>query len=95
MRIDETDFTSFTLGQRIRHLEVEGYVVLPDMLDAQQIARLDTELANVPMQHKDYSEAQTYAMEPQWLSRSVAEPPPSPTTTSSARSSSDSSARIL
>ena len=73
MRIDETDFTSFTLGQRIRHLEVEGYVVLPDMLDAQQIARLDTELANVPMQHKDYSEAQTYHLEPQWRSGAVAE----------------------
>ena len=73
MNIDETDFASFTLGQRIRHLEVEGYVVLPDMLDAQQIERLHAELAEVPMQHKDYSEAQTYHLQPQWQSRAVAE----------------------
>ena len=73
MNIDETDFASFTLGQRIHHLEVEGYVVLPDMLDAQQIERLHAELAEVPMQHKDYSEAQTYHLQPQWQSRAVAE----------------------
>jgi hypothetical protein len=73
MNIDETDFASFALGQRIRHLEVEGYVVLPDMLDAQQIERLHAELAEVPMQHKDYSEAQTYHLQPQWQSRAVAE----------------------
>ncbi len=73
MNIDETDFASFTLGQRIRHLEVEGYVVLPDMLDAQQIERLHAELAEVPMQHKDYSEAQTYHLQPQWQGRAVAE----------------------
>lgn len=73
MRIDETDFASFTLGQRIRHLEVEGYVLLPDMLGPRQIDRLHAELADVPMQHKDYSEAQTYHLQPQWQSRAVAE----------------------
>ena len=73
MHIDQTDFGSFPLGQRIRHFEVEGYVVLPDVLEQQQIERIKAELADVPMQHKDYSEAQTYAMEPQWLSRSTAE----------------------
>ncbi len=73
MHIDRTDFDSFTLAQRIRHLEVEGYVALPDVLDASQIKRLKAELSDVPMQHKDYSEAQTYAMEPQWLSRAAAE----------------------
>ena len=73
MNIDETDFESFTLGQRIHHLEVEGYVVLADMLDAGQIDRLREELADAPMEHKDYSEAQTYHREPQWQSRAVAE----------------------
>ena len=72
MHVDQTDFDAFTLGQRLRHFEVEGYVVLPDVLDAAHIQRLKKELADVPMQHKDYSEAQTYAMEPQWLSRSAA-----------------------
>ncbi|HIG46496.1 MAG TPA: hypothetical protein EYQ20_08785 [candidate division Zixibacteria bacterium] len=34
MHVDDTDFSTFTPGQKIRHLEVEGYVVLPDVLDA-------------------------------------------------------------
>ena len=36
MKIDETDWASMTLGQRIRHFEVEGFVVLPGMLDARR-----------------------------------------------------------
>jgi len=71
MHIDPTDFASFTTAQRIRHLEVEGYVVLPDMIDAPTIQRLKDELADLPMNHKDYSEAQTYIHEPQWQSRAV------------------------
>ena len=50
MNIDRTDYGSFSRAQQIRHFEVEGYVVLPDMLDAGQIARLKTELADVPME---------------------------------------------
>ncbi len=72
MHIDQTDFASFTLGQRTHHLEVEGYAVLPDVLDAAQIEQLKAELADLPMQHKDYSEAQTYCMEPQWQSSATA-----------------------
>ena len=48
MHVDQTDFDAFTLGQRLRHFEVEGYVVLPDVLDAAHIQRLKKELANVP-----------------------------------------------
>ena len=73
MRIDETDFGSFTTAQRIRHLEVEGFVHLPDMLDADQIARLKAELSDVPMECKDYSDCQTYCLEAQWLSQATAE----------------------
>ena len=74
MNIDSTDFGSFTLAQRIRHFEVEGYVVLPDMLDAEHIARLKAELADAPMAPKPYSEYQTTATrQPQWISRAVAE----------------------
>ena len=31
-RIDDRDWTALTLGDRIRQLEVEGYLVLPDLL---------------------------------------------------------------
>ena len=73
MNVDETDFSSFTLGQKIRHLEVEGYVVLPDVLDAAHMERIKSEMADAPMQTKDYSDAQTYFLEPQWRSRALAE----------------------
>ncbi|MCZ6633918.1 MAG: phytanoyl-CoA dioxygenase family protein [bacterium] len=74
MNVDQTDFGSFTLGQQIRHLEAEGYVVLPDMLDADHIAKLKSELADMPMRPKPYSEyLTTGAKQPQWFSRAVAE----------------------
>ena len=73
MHIDETDFAAMSLGQRIRHLEVEGYVHLPAMLSPDQIARLKADLADIPMQTKDYSDCQTYALEAQWQSRAMVE----------------------
>lgn len=73
MNIDETDFGRFTPGQHLRHLEVEGYTVMPDVLDAAHMERIKTEMADAPMQTKDYSDAQTYCLEPQWRSRALAE----------------------
>ncbi len=73
MNIDETDFGALTLGQKIRHLEVEGYVVLPDVLDPESIERINEQMADAPMQTKDYSDAQTYFLEPQWHSQALAE----------------------
>ncbi len=73
MNVDETDFSCFTPAERIRHLEVEGFVVLPDVLDADFMVRIKREMADAPMQTKDYSAAQTYCLEPQWRSRAVAE----------------------
>ena len=31
-RIDDRDWAALTLGERIRQIEVEGYLVLPDLL---------------------------------------------------------------
>ncbi len=39
-RLDDRDWSKLTLGERIRQIEVEGYVVLPDLLTAEQIAGL-------------------------------------------------------
>ena len=68
-----TSFGAFSLGEQIRHLEVEGFLVLPDVLDAGLIAALKAATADLLMQHKDYSEAQTYHHEPQCASEAVAE----------------------
>ena len=54
-RIDDRDWSQLTLGQRIQHLEVEGYVVIPDLLDADHIARLKTQASQFETTHVDYS----------------------------------------
>lgn len=74
MNIDETDFSSMSRPEQIRHLEVEGYVVLPRILDADRIARIKRELADAQMYHTSYSQSQTRSeTQPQWLSEAVAE----------------------
>ena len=74
MNLVETDFASMTLPEQIRHLEVEGYIVLPAILDAERIVRIKRELAGAEMGHASYSESQTRAVtQPQWTSRTVAE----------------------
>ena len=54
-RIDDRDWSQLTLGQRIQQLEVEGYVVLPDLLDANHIARLKAQTSQLETTHVDYS----------------------------------------
>ncbi len=74
MHVDETDFSSMSRAEQIRHLEVEGYVAFPSLLPADSIARIKAELADVEMQHTSYSVHQTRAVtQPQWTSRAVAE----------------------
>ena len=54
-RIVETDWAGMTLGERIEHLEVEGYLVLPDLLNPDHIRRLQAETARFETFHVDYS----------------------------------------
>jgi len=74
MNIDETDFSSMNRPEQIRHLEVEGYAVFPEILTSDVIAKIKHELADVEMGHTSYSVNQTRsAVQPQWLSQAVAE----------------------
>jgi Phytanoyl-CoA dioxygenase (PhyH) len=54
-RIDDRDWSRLTLGQRIRQIEVEGYVVLPALLAPEQIAGLKSETARLETRAVDYS----------------------------------------
>jgi hypothetical protein len=65
-RLDTTDWTSLTLGQRIRHLELEGYVVLPDLLSPEQVANFKRQLAPVETIPADYSDKQRGRRGIQW-----------------------------
>jgi hypothetical protein len=74
MHLDQTDFRSMKRPEQIRHLEVEGYVVFPELLDSEIIERIKRELANAEMQGTNYSENQTRSpIQPQWLSPAVAD----------------------
>jgi ectoine hydroxylase-related dioxygenase (phytanoyl-CoA dioxygenase family) len=58
MRRDTTDYAAFTHAQRVRHLEVEGYVVFPNILPPERVAALRAEVDRLPTKGTDYSEAQ-------------------------------------
>ncbi len=74
MTLDETDFASMSRPEQIRHFEVEGYVVQPEILPPDLIATVKAEMADAEMGHTDYSESQTRSVgQPQWHSRTAAE----------------------
>ena len=74
MNLDKTDFVSMSRPEQIRHLEVEGYVVFPEILSSELIGRMKEELAEIEMGHADYSINQSRAkVQPQWASQAVAE----------------------
>lgn len=66
MHLDTTDWSCLTHGQRLRHLEVEGYVVLPDLLSSERLAALRKEVDRLPTKATDYSEAQRGCSDVQW-----------------------------
>ena len=53
--IDDRDWSSLTLGEQIHQIEVEGYLLLPDLLSPDHIARLKAETAKLETCAVDYS----------------------------------------
>jgi ectoine hydroxylase-related dioxygenase (phytanoyl-CoA dioxygenase family) len=66
MPLATTDWSRLTTAQRIGHLELEGYVVIPGLLTQDQIARIKAELARLPTRATDYSENQRGYSDVQW-----------------------------
>jgi len=56
--IDNRDWSKLTLGERIHQIEVEGYLVLPDLLSVEHIAALKAQTAAFDTFGADYSERQ-------------------------------------
>ena len=54
----DTDWSSLTTQERIRSIELEGFVVVPDLLSPEQITALHGELDSLPMTSTDYSKHQ-------------------------------------
>ena len=55
LRVDDRDWSTLSLGDRIRQLEVEGYLVLPDLLSPDQIDALKAKTAEFETTAVDYS----------------------------------------
>ena len=54
-RRPDADWSELTTGERIRYLELEGYLVLPDLLEPKQVGAIGAELAALPLTATDYS----------------------------------------
>ncbi|TXT36211.1 MAG: hypothetical protein FD138_1058 [Planctomycetota bacterium] len=62
----EIDWAQLTTAQRIKHLEIEGYVVLPDLIPTDELPRIRQELDRLPTVATDYSEHQRGHSDVQW-----------------------------
>ena len=56
--IDERDWADLTLGERIRQIEVEGFVVIPGLLSPEHIKLLKSETSRMETVGRDYSDKQ-------------------------------------
>ena len=61
-----TDWALLTTAQRIRHLELEGYVLIPDLLSQTQLDKIRAELGRLPTTPVDYSEHQRGCGDIEW-----------------------------
>jgi hypothetical protein len=78
-RIDDRDWSALTLGEQIRQIEVEGYLVLPNLLSPDHVVRLKRETATLETRPVDYSVHQQVRPNVQFIggeiSRLAAHPP--------------------
>lgn len=67
----DTDWQNLSLGDRIRHLEVEGYLLLPNLLDESQIRELKQQTATFDTFGVSYSDKQRGKKAVQWTGGAV------------------------
>ena len=72
-RVDDRDWSGLTLGERVRQIEVEGYLLVPDLLTEEQIARLKEQVATLQTGGMDYSEHQRTAGDVMFLGGEITE----------------------
>lgn len=74
IRVAQTDWSRLSAEESAAHLNVQGYTVMPGLLDVARIAQVRSELADLPMNVAPYSPEQKFAAAPpQWHSRTFAE----------------------
>ena len=78
-KLDTRDWSKLTLGERIRQIEVEGYLVIPGLIDDATIHQLKAETAQLELRAVDYSVHQKGAPDIQFrggaITSLIANPP--------------------
>ena len=69
--IDSRDWSQLDRPQQIQQLELEGYLVIPDLLDASEILRLKEATAELKTVAVDYSPHQQVAPNVQFASPTI------------------------
>ena len=65
-RLDSTNWTSLTRAEQIQSIELEGFVVLPDLLEPETVEQIRRELSHLPTRAMDYSQHQRGYSNVQW-----------------------------
>src|SRR5690349_5122270 len=65
-RQPSVDWGALSTAQRIKHLEIEGYVLIPAVLSPEQVRAVTAELDRLPTTAVDYSENQRYYPNVHW-----------------------------
>ncbi|MDF5756213.1 phytanoyl-CoA dioxygenase family protein [Spongiactinospora sp. TRM90649] len=66
METDERDWTSLRTGERVRNLEIEGYVVLPGLLAEDEVRALGEAAGRIGLRRSGYTDRQWFAHDIQW-----------------------------
>ena len=62
----DTDWATLTTAQRIGSIELDGFVVIPDLLSTDQLQAIREEVSRLPTTAVDYSEHQRGCADVQW-----------------------------
>ena len=65
-RVPESHWTGLTRARQFRSLELEGFVVIPNLLDEELMEKIRKETSKLPTTSVDYSEHQRYISDVQW-----------------------------
>ena len=72
-RVDDRDWSNLTLGEQIRQIEVEGYLIIPNVLTEEQIQLLKEQVGTLETIGADYSENQRMGFEVMFMGGEVTE----------------------
>ncbi len=73
INVDERDWATLTRGERIRMIEEEGYLIIPDWIPSGYLAELKQESEKLETVGRDYSDKQRGCRDPHLRSRRLAD----------------------